>query len=131
MLQKTLIAGLIAFLLFACSDTDYSQGEALYKSQCSNCHIDDGSGLQGLIPPLANADYLLENKNQLACIIRNGLKNPIMVNDKIYNDQVMPANLRLTDAEIANICNYILSAWGNKGGVLTFPEVKKQLESCR
>ena len=131
-MKKNIIISCFAVLLFyACSDTDYNQGEALYKRQCANCHMDDGSGLQGLIPPLAKADYLNENKNQLACIIRNGLNAPIMVNGKVYNQQVMPGNVKLKDVEITNIANYILSAWGNKGGVVSLPEVKAQLENCK
>jgi mono/diheme cytochrome c family protein len=115
----------------SCADTAFSQGQASYKSQCANCHMDDGSGLQGLIPPLAGADYLIEHKNELACIIRKGMEQPIMVNGKVYNQQIMPANTKLTEAEITNICNYILSAWGNKGGELSLPEVKTQLQKCQ
>lgn len=114
----------------ACSETAFSQGQAAYKSQCGNCHMEDGTGLQGLIPPLAGADYLIEHKNELACMIRKGLKDPILVNGKVYNQQVMPANTKLTEAEITNICNYILSAWGNKGGEISLPEVKAQLQNC-
>lgn len=114
----------------ACSDTTFSQGQTAYKSLCGNCHMEDGTGLQGLIPPLAGADYLIAHKNELACIIRNGLEKPITVNGKLYNQQVMPANTKLTEAEITNICNYILSAWGNKGGEISLPEVKAQLQNC-
>lgn len=114
----------------ACSDMTFSQGQAAYKSQCANCHIEDGTGLQGLIPPLAGADYLIEHKNELACIIRKGLQKPIVVNGRTYDQQVMPANTKLTEAEITNICNYILAAWGNKGGEISLPEVKAQLEKC-
>ena len=88
------IKGLIwlAFLLLgfiqACEYQPYSQGKVLYDFHCANCHMQDGAGLRGLIPPLANADYLKNNQESLACVIRYGLKGTIIVNGKEYNTQM-------------------------------------------
>lgn len=117
--------------IFSCGDSTYSQGQSLYKSKCANCHMEDGTGLAGLIPPLANTDFLLENKDQIACYIRKGLKDPVLVNGDLYTQQVMPAIPSLTDVEITNITNYILTAWGNKGEIMTLDEVKKHLDKCQ
>ena len=125
------LCGIAYFGLQSCSETDYNQGKALYQKKCANCHIEDGTGLKGLIPPLAKSDYLMTHKNDLACIIKNGLETPIMVNEVVYNQQVMPANAKISAADISNIINYILSEWGNQGGVITLAEVNAQLEACR
>lgn len=130
-ISTVLLLSAIVLLSYQCTENTYAQGEALYKSQCANCHMEDGSGLQGLIPPLAKADYLLENKDKLACIIRNGLHEPILVNGKSYHEQAMPANKRLKDVEITNIINYVLSAWGNNGGTVNISAVKTALEGCQ
>jgi mono/diheme cytochrome c family protein len=119
------------FGLQSCSETDYNQGKALYQRKCANCHIEDGSGLKGLIPPLAKSDYLIAHKNEIACMIKYGLQTPIIVNEVVYNQQVMPANEKISAADMTNIINYILSEWGNQGGVITLSEVNAQLEACR
>lgn len=89
----------------------------------------DGKGLRGLIPPLANADYLKNNPSQIACIIRNGMTGKIQVNGKEY-EQAMQAIPQLSDFEIANVINYINQAWGNDYGFRTIQEVRTSLENC-
>ena len=105
------------------------QGEILYNNFCANCHMDDGSGLRGLIPPLANADYVQADPLRMACIIRYGMKGEVVVNDTTYN-QEMAGIPKLSDFEIANVINYINQAWGNDYGYVRFEDVKKNLESC-
>ncbi len=117
-------------LLYSCSDTGYHQGRSLYDSKCANCHMEDGSGLKGLIPPLAGTDFLMEHRADIPCYIRYGMSAPLLVNGERYTQQVMPAIPSLSEVEITNISNYILTAWGNKGEVLKLEDVKKRLEGC-
>lgn len=91
--------------------------------------MEDGSGLRGLIPPLANADYVKENPVRMACIIRYGMEGEVVVNDTTYN-QAMPGVPQLTDFEITNVINYINQAWGNDYGYVKFEDVKQALEAC-
>ena len=92
--------------------------------------MDDGTGLEGNIPPLAGADYLTLYKSKLACIIRYGIQDTISVNGATYNN-AMPGVPQLTDFEIANILNYINHAWGNDYGFVTIDEVRAGLEKCK
>ncbi|MEM9983338.1 MAG: cytochrome c, partial [Bacteroidota bacterium] len=85
------------------------QGAVLYEVHCQSCHLEEGDGLRGIIPPLAKADYLQQHQSQLACLIRYGLQDTILVNGKQYR-QAMPANETLTDTQISNIINYINTA---------------------
>lgn len=123
---------LLAILIGAqnCGKTDYRQGKALYTQHCANCHLDHGKGLGILIPPLANSDWLKNNQDQITCVIRRGMEGPVVVNDTTYN-QIMPANIELTDFQITNLTNYINHAWGNDYGVARLEDVRKQFESCR
>lgn len=89
----------------------------------------DGSGLQGLIPPLAQADYIAQDPAATACIIRYGLADTIVVNDTTYA-QPMAGIEALSDFEITNVINYINQAWGNDYGYVGFDEVKNRLDSC-
>lgn len=92
--------------------------------------MDDGSGLQGVMPPLARADYVAENQDKLACIIRYGMEGPVQVNDTTYNQQMMGIP-QLTDFEVTNIINYINHSWGNDYGYMQYADVKAALEACK
>lgn len=115
--------------LNGCSEHPYQQGQILYENFCSNCHMADGSGLEGLIPPLAGADYLRDNQSSLACLIRYGIKDTIIVNGKTYSNP-MEGIPNLTEFEITNIINYINQAWGHQLGTVIASDTQKQLDDC-
>lgn len=118
-------------LYSSCDETLHAHGKDNYTRLCSNCHGENGEGLLGLVPPLAGSDYLKNNKNVIACIIKNGINGELVVNGTKYN-QGMPALVgNYTSADISNISNYVLNAWGNNYGELTFPEVEQQLAGCK
>jgi mono/diheme cytochrome c family protein len=98
------------FMLMHCQTTPYKDGAQLYKNLCANCHMDNGSGLNGLIPTLAAADYLSANRSKLPCILLYGLQDTI---------------------DITNILNYIGHHWGNELPEFQLEEVKKALEQCK
>ncbi len=126
---KLLLSLLLSAVLFSCEQQPYQMGERLYKTHCANCHMDQGGGLGALIPPLAGADYLAKNRDKLACMIRYGLKDTIVVNGKTYAEQ-MVGNEKLNDIQIANVVNYVLQSWGNNVPPLTFEAAQKALENC-
>ena len=95
-----------------------SKGENLYISNCSSCHLLDGEGI-GPYPPLANSDYLLSDPNRAIKTILYGIQDTIVVNNKQYASGLMQSFDYLSNDEIAEICNYILNAWGNNGGNVT------------
>lgn len=91
--------------------------------------MDSGKGLGALIPPLAGSDWLRDGQNQLACLIKNGMEGPIVVNDTTYN-QPMPGVEGISEFQIANIVNYINQAWGNDYGIISVASVREQLQAC-
>ncbi|HND87708.1 MAG TPA: cytochrome c, partial [Saprospiraceae bacterium] len=78
---------LSALLFWHCQPNPYRDGEALYKSQCANCHMDKGTGLSGLIPTLVQSDYLQTHRATLPCALRYGLRDTIVVNGKTFAEQ--------------------------------------------
>lgn len=108
----------------------YIQGRNIYQTQCKNCHGENGEGLGTLIPPLKAADYLKKHKEQLACIIQNGLKDTIQVNGKLYSGQ-MPAQVQLSPIEIAEVITYVTNTFGNRQGMYQVEKVNVDLEKCR
>lgn len=117
-------------LLASCDYQPYKQGRNLYNFYCATCHMDNGSGLKGLFPPLAEADYLTNNQEHLACIIRYGLSDTILVNQKTYN-QAMPGVKDLNEVQITNVINYINHSWGNKLQHVKVEDIQKSLLNCK
>lgn len=110
-------------------DQYYVHGEQLYIKNCSNCHQKEGTGLGLLYPPLKNSDYLLQNTDDVICLIRNGKSGELIVNGKSFN-MAMPAMPSLTDLEIAEIATYIYNSWGNEQGLVDVSDVTAVLTRC-
>ncbi len=107
-----------------------SEGRRLYEQKCANCHQKEGTGLRKLIPPLANADYLKNQRKQLACIIKYGLTGAILVNGQSYSLS-MPANDGLSDRHIAQILTYVTHQWAGETQRWKDEEVKEMTEKCQ
>jgi hypothetical protein len=115
-----------------CDDGNpYKHGKILYANFCMNCHMENGEGLKGLIPPLVKADYLTTHRSDIPCNIRNGMKGKLIVNGVEYGQQEMLPIKKLTESEIANIMNYISTSWGNNEKLWTLEEVRQGLDKCQ
>ncbi|MBS3933187.1 MAG: cytochrome c [Truepera sp.] len=92
-------------------------GSAIYAAQCAACHQPAGQGIPGVFPPLAGHAPELYNvpggREFLIKTILYGLVGPITIDGVTYN-LPMPAFPQLSDAEIAAVLNYTLTAWGNE-----------------
>jgi mono/diheme cytochrome c family protein len=117
-----LIAGIALFQ--SCSSEQqldyqryYVNGKRLYEQNCQNCHGAKGEGLGKLYPALTDTLSLANQRNTLACIIRNGINE-------------MPANTSLADIEIAQVIVYVTNSFGNKQGFYEQERVKLDLEGC-
>ena len=97
------------------SGDSYIRGQMLYVDFCVRCHLPDGTGETGLIPPLANADFLQDIQATVQSI-KYGIHGPVTVNGVIYNNTMAPMGLE--NDEIADVTNYILNSWGNSADVI-------------
>jgi mono/diheme cytochrome c family protein len=127
---RGVVAAVALCTLTQCFTERQSEGQQLYAQQCASCHMDDGSGLRGLIPPLAGSDYLTRHRGELACLIRNGQQGEIEVNGVRYN-RPMPGVPDLSEVHITNILNYIQTSFGNSNEPFTVQEVNSSLQTCR
>ena len=124
--------------LGSCFTTKSHQGEKLYVQNCAGCHGEQGQGLGQLVPPLAAADYLAAHAAELPCLIRQGLRGPIVVNGVRYNGwmvgvQDTVAHKKLSPAQLTNLLNYVESHWGNRpgpGGPRTIAGTEAQLRAA-
>lgn len=136
MRHRLIVFSFVLFLSFQfCTSRDpkfqqyFAQGEQLYVKHCSNCHQKSGEGLGRLYPPLALSDYLKNNSETIACLMKYGMKGEVIVNSVSYN-KTMPGVISLTDLEIAEITTYISNNWGNEKGLVDVQHVSAQLKNC-
>ena len=126
---KSLPYILITLLICSCSNKN-TEGKKLYQSQCMNCHQENGQGVGKLIPPISST-FLAEHKNDIPCIIKNGLKGEIIVNGITY-DHEMPKNNKISDFDLVNVLNYIEEEFGSgKKDKFNIEEVKGNLKRCQ
>ena len=111
---KKAVAGVSAALLAA--------GKSVYAQNCLTCHLADGLGVDGMNPPLAKTDYVLGDKTRLTKVLLNGLQG-VEIDGEKYRG-VMPAQVSLTDAQIAAVLTYVRNAFGNKASAVSAAEVK-------
>ena len=109
-------------------EDSYNRGQMLYDDFCVRCHLPDGAGEVGLIPPLASADFLQDIEATVHSI-KYGLHGPITVNGVRYNNTMAPMGLE--NNEIADITNYILNSWGNTTDVVITEEYVKGIKETK
>lgn len=107
----------------------YIQGEKLYTTHCSNCHQKNGQGLGRVYPPIDSSDYMMENVEEVICLIKYGKEGELIVNGKQYH-QRMPGVPSLTPLEIAEISTYIYNTWSNDHGLIEVKQVELILQDC-
>jgi mono/diheme cytochrome c family protein len=107
-----------------------SNGKDIYEARCQNCHGKNGEGLGELAPPLTDTIFLKTNKQQLACYIKNGANQPMLINGKTYQEK-MPAFKDLHDIDIAQVIVYITNSFGNKQRIYKYEKVATDLKNCR
>ena len=99
-----------------------SKGKEIYIRNCVSCHMDQGEGLEGIFPPLANSDYLLANKKRAIQQTVYGISGAMTVNGIVYNGEMN--GFDITDEEMSDLMNYIYNSFGNHAGAITPDEVK-------
>jgi mono/diheme cytochrome c family protein len=91
-------------------------GLGVYTANCVACHQAGGTGIAGAFPPLAGhvPDLLkrADGRNYVGKALLFGLEGEISVNGSNYAG-AMPAWQALSDSDIANVLNYVSSAWDN------------------
>ena len=133
-MNKTWVCILCLCILFgglslstSCNDQTYLQGSRLYTFHCAQCHMEDGSGLQNVIPSIQQSEYFDSMIDSLPCLMRHGKANYVTADSAIIS---MPVNYKLTEYEINNIINHILSAWHPDRPSLSIKHTQDALNEC-
>jgi mono/diheme cytochrome c family protein len=100
------------------------RGSKVYETYCLSCHMQDGSGVPGMNPPLKKTKRVGGPKKELTNLLLKGLTGEIEVNGDIYNN-VMPSQAYLKDQELADVMTFIRNSFGNKASRVSVSEVTK------
>lgn len=90
-----------------------ARGAVFYSSLCAQCHGAVGEGFGRSFPPLAGAEWVEGNEEQLIRIVLYGLQGPIEVKGQPYRGLMVGFDRQLTDEDAAALLTYIRSSWGN------------------
>ena len=96
--------------------------EEIYFNYCGACHLNNGKGDGSRFPPLDSSEWVLGDKTKLTGILLNGLREPITVKGKQFNN-LMPSHSFLSDSELAMVLTYIRKNFGNNAGEIREEEV--------
>jgi nitrite reductase (NO-forming) len=130
MVKKALIVVVLltgtGWLVFSQSNPlaqSMKRGQEVFNATCKNCHQENGQGMPGVYPPLANSDFLAQDTKRAIAIVVNGIDGEMFVNGKKYNLD-MPAQTQLSDQQVTDVLNFVRNSWGNKGKAIKAAQVK-------
>ncbi|RMX02961.1 cytochrome c [Corticibacter populi] len=100
-------------------------GARLYLDNCAACHFVTGKGSPGIFPELqANSMVVGSEVSPLISVILHGAsvpsteRRPMRLVMQGYAD-------RMDDEEVAELANFLRTAWGNKASAITAADVGK------
>ena len=124
LLSLLMFPTLVSFLPNNELEESIKRGRVIYQTLCQSCHQENGQGIPGVYPPLAQSDYLMADKNRSIKIVLEGMMGEITVNGNRYNGVMTPFPLK--DREVADVLNFVRNSWSNEGEIVTVEEVAAQ-----
>jgi mono/diheme cytochrome c family protein len=100
-----------------------TRGKTVYDTYCLVCHQANGSGVPSMNPPLMKTSWVLGSKTVLIEQVLKGSSNKVEIDGEKFHG-VMPAQVQLTDEQIADVLTYVRNSFGNKASIVTPTEVK-------
>src|SRR5947209_7429650 len=108
LISVTVIGAICSFRLKNSQDFDLkasiARGKDLYVTFCLSCHGDNGEGMEGLYPPLAKSDYMMNDTKRSIRQVLFGVEGEMTVNGKVYNTPMAPIDMN--DEQTSDILNY-------------------------
>jgi mono/diheme cytochrome c family protein len=106
----------------AAPDASRRRGAVLYLDHCAGCHQAQGRGITGVFPPLAgNGAVVASNPADVLKVVLGGIPAQ-------GRYVPMPAFAsQLDDQQVADIANYVRTAWGNGGSANATPAAAARL----
>ena len=102
-----------------------SNGAAIYAATCIACHMANGQGVAGQIPPLINSDWVIGSEERLIRIILHGVVGEIEVEGEMFNGAMPTWGPTFKDEDLAAVATYVRKSWGNKAAPVTAATVAR------
>ena len=109
----------LASLLAGCAHSpnhnrraDADSGRTRFETYCAGCHLDEGPWMRGEAPPLEGSSWVAGPESRVIRIVLHGLRGPIEVRGKPYNQEMPGFAPILTDADIASLLSYVRRRFG-------------------
>lgn len=101
-----------------------SRGSILYAEYCQVCHRADGKGVPRIFPALeGNSAVFSKDADSVLQITLSGGRMPQTPHDRMAF--TMPEFINLSDADVAEVVNYIRNSWTNQASEITVDDVVK------
>jgi mono/diheme cytochrome c family protein len=101
------------------------KGSVVFRGACAACHQLDGSGQQGLAPPLRDSEWVTGPSERLVRIALHGVRGPIEVDGTRW-DLEMPGQGHLSDQELAQVLSYLRRAFGHQASCVSPKQVQQE-----
>ena len=112
--------------------TATARGAKLYEQHCAQCHGENGKGVSGAYPALADnrAVRMPQTANMVQIVLNGGYPPATADNPRPFG--MPPFVLVLTDTDVAEVLTHIRSSWGNRAtGVSTLDVVRIRAKGVR
>jgi mono/diheme cytochrome c family protein len=87
-------------------------GRTRFETYCAGCHLNEGPFMRGEAPPLEDSSWVRGPEGRIIRIALHGLRGPIEVTGKAYNQEMPGFAPVLTDTDIASLLSYARKRFG-------------------
>ena len=99
-----------------------TRGAMLYAEYCQVCHRMDGKGIPRIFPALAgNSAVIADDAESVLQVTLSGGRMPITPHDQMAFS--MPGFKELSDADVAEVVNFVRNSWGNQSTKVDIKDV--------
>ena len=121
--MKIIVAFILLIFLQPLPKESMERGKKVYDQYCMPCHMQDGTGVPRLNPPLVKTSYVLGDKKTIIEIVLKGFDAQVEIEGEYYQNAMAPHDF-LTDEQIADVATYVRNSFGNKASVVVPSDVK-------
>jgi mono/diheme cytochrome c family protein len=110
-------------------DERFARGRGDYVDQCAGCHMEDGSGIPGVFPPLKGNNVVqAKDAETVVHVILTGAKTATTKDNP--TGLAMPAfDWKLDDRDVADLATYLRNTWGNAAAPVASDKVASTRKS--
>ena len=121
--MKYIIIILLSIFVQPLPKDSMERGKKVFDQYCMPCHMQDGSGVPRLNPPLIKTSYVIGDKKGFIEIVLKGFDAQVEIEGEYYQNVMAPHDF-LTDEQVADVVTYVRNSFGNKASVAKPGEVK-------